>query len=118
MLKRLLGKFGRKPSVVKGTAKLPDGHARSVTIGDPLAGDGYEVVFCRVDGTLFALDAVCPHQGGRIAGGPLKEGRYATCPLHMYDFDACTGESRGDRCKAAKKYQVRETSEGDAEIWL
>jgi nitrite reductase/ring-hydroxylating ferredoxin subunit len=118
MWKRLLGLFGKAPAVVKGTAKLADGHAKSVTIGDPLAGNGYELLFCRVEGELHVLDAVCPHQGGRLAEGPLKEGRIATCPLHMYDFDARTGESIGALCKAARTFKVRETADGDAEIRL
>ena len=117
MLKRIFGAFGKKPVVVKGTGKLEEGQARTVTIGDPLAGSGYELVFCRVDGELFALDAKCPHQGGRITAGPLADGKYAVCPLHHYQFDPKTGDVKQGSCAKAKTYRVREVGD-DCEIWL
>lgn len=117
MLGRLFGLFGGKPVVIRGTAKLAEGHARKVDIGDPLAGTGCQVVLCRVGGELFALDALCPHEGGRIVDGPLLEGRYALCPLHNYKFDPKNGQAVGRMCKDAKRYKVRE-KDGDCEIWL
>ena len=116
MLGKLFGLFGGKPVVIRGTAKLPEGHARKVDIGDLLAGTGRQVVLCRVGGELHALDALCPHEGGRIADGPLLEGRYALCPLHNYKFDPRTGASVEVSCKSATRYRVVETN-GDAELW-
>jgi nitrite reductase/ring-hydroxylating ferredoxin subunit len=115
MLRRLRDLLRGRGAIVRGTGKLPEGEARKVDLGDPLAG-GRQVVLCRVGGELFALDAVCPHEGGRISAGPLIEGRYAMCPLHNYRFDAKTGENVERLCRAAKTYRVRET-DGDAEIW-
>jgi nitrite reductase/ring-hydroxylating ferredoxin subunit len=116
MLKKLFG-FGRKPALVKGTHRLQEGHAKKVDVGDVLAGTGRSVIFCRLGGELYALDAVCPHEGGRITDGPLVEGRYATCPLHHYKFDPRTGAPVDVACNKATVYRVRE-KDGDAEVWL
>lgn len=115
MLGRFLDLFRGRPIVVQGTAKLPEGHAKKIDIGDPLAG-GKQVVLCRVDGALHALDVRCPHEGGRILDGPLFQGRLAICPLHNYTFDPKTGKVVRGACADAKTYRVRE-SNGDAELW-
>ena len=107
MFGRLLG-FLRGPSVViQGVDKLPEGHAKKISIGDPLAG-GTEIVLCRKQGKLFAVDVLCPHEGGRIIGGPLVEGQFVTCPLHGYKFDPANGRAVGVACKSAKTYRVVE----------
>jgi len=113
----LLDLFRGKPALIQGTAKLAEGHAKKVDLGDPLAGTGRQIVLCRVDGELYALDALCPHEGGRISDGPLLEGRTAMCPLHNYRFDPRTGKAVGRVCKDARTYRVREKG-GDCEIWL
>lgn len=109
--------FRGRPSMIKGTGKLPEGHAKKVDIGDPLAGTGRTVVLCRVDGVLCALDQHCPHEGGRISDGPLIDGKLAMCPLHNFTFDPKTGHAVGRICNDAKTYRVREKG-GDCEIWL
>ena len=117
MLGKLRGLFGGKPVVVRGTGKLEEGHAKKVVIGDPIAGNGVELIFCRTGGELFALDAACPHEGGRLMEGPLIEGKYAVCPLHNYWFEPGTGAVVNAACKKAKRYRIRET-DGDCEVWL
>ena len=116
MLRKLFG-LGPKPALVKGTDKLAEGHAKRVDVGDVLAGTGRQVIFCRVEGELHALDSLCPHEGGRITDGPLEEGKYALCPLHRYRFDPRSGAPVGVPCGKAKVYRVRER-DGEAEIWL
>lgn len=117
MIGKLFSFLRPKPAVITGTGKLPEGESRVVDIGDPLAG-GLQVVLCRVEGKLHALDSACPHEGGRIVGGPLQHGRFAICPLHNYLFDPVDGRVETGVCKKAKVYRVRETAEGDCEIWL
>lgn len=119
-MRRMLGRFldlfrGRRIEV-GGTRKIAEGQARKIDVGDPLAG-GKQVVLCRVDGELFALDALCPHEGGRINEGPLAKGRLAVCPLHNFQFDPKTGKAVGRVCRDAKKYRVREKN-GDANLWV
>ena len=108
--------FRGKPALIKDTHKLAEGEAKVVDIGDPFSG-GAQVVFGRINGEIHALDTLCPHEKGRIVGGPLHDGRYVLCPLHNYFFDIKTGDCKGDLCKGAKRYKVREEN-GDCEIWV
>ena len=114
MFGRLFGLFRGRSIVIAGVDKLADGHARKIDVGDPLAG-GTQVVLCRVAGELFALDALCPHEGGRISDGPLVQGKYAICPLHNYTFDPRSGKVVRGVCGDAKRYAVKET-DGKAEL--
>ena len=116
MLSKLFGLFRGRPARIQGASRLPEGEARTVALGDPLAG-GTEVVLCRLGGELHALDRLCPHEGGRIAGGPLVDGRYVICPLHNYRFDPATGKAVGVVCGSAKTYRVREDDD-DALVWI
>ena len=117
MLGKLRGLFGGKPAVIRGAAKLQDGMAKKVVFGDPIAGEGVEVILCRSGGQMYALDAMCPHEGGRITEGPLTEGKFAVCPLHSYWFEPDSGACVNASCRKAKTYRVRESGE-DCEIWL
>jgi nitrite reductase (NADH) small subunit len=55
-------------------------------------------VFLLSDGTVRAMDAVCPHRGGPLADGQIDAGG-VMCPLHQYAFSfdtgACASESVG-----------------------
>ena len=111
MLGRLLRLFRKRPVRIPDADRLAEGEARKVDIGDPLAG-GTQVLLCRVEGRVHALDSRCPHEGGRIAPGPLAEGRYATCPLHNYSFDPRDGQAVGVTCRSARTYRVEERAGG------
>ena len=117
MLGRLWGLLRGKPALIKGAGRLEEGRARKIEIGDVLAGTGVELILCRVGGRLFALDARCPHEGGRIVDGPLIESRYVMCPLHNYQFDATNGKARDVTCRAARTYRARELG-NDCEVWI
>jgi nitrite reductase/ring-hydroxylating ferredoxin subunit len=115
MLGRFFKRLGKKPALVKGTHKLEEGNSKVVNLGDPMAG-GVQVVLSRIDGVIYALDTHCPHEQGRIVGGPLHDGN-VLCPLHNYLFDAKTGETRRGVCSGAKTY-VAEEKDGDCEVWI
>ncbi|MFT5050887.1 MAG: nitrite reductase/ring-hydroxylating ferredoxin subunit [Chlamydiales bacterium] len=115
MIGRILNLFRRAPVLIPGTAALAEGEARKVDIGDPAAG-GTQILLCRVDGEVSAIDTLCPHEGGRLAAGPLTDGRLALCPLHSFRFDPKTGKAVGVSCKAARVYRTRESDEG-TEVW-
>ena len=108
--------FRGRPIVVEGTSRLPEGQAKKIDIGDPLAGTGKQVILCRVEGRIYALDAKCPHEGGRISDGPLIDGKLAMCPLHRFQFDPRTGKSDGRVCADARTYRVQE-KDGDCRLW-
>lgn len=55
-----------------------------------VADDRIIAVF-NVDGEFFALDGICPHQGGPLGQGSLS-GCVVTCPWHGWQFDVRTGQ--------------------------
>lgn len=115
MLGRFFKRLGKKAALVKGTGKLEEGQSKVVNLGDPMAG-GVQVVLSRIDGAIFALDTRCPHENGRLVGGPLHDGS-VLCPLHNYLFDAKTGETKRGVCSGAKTYAAEE-KDGDCQVWI
>ena len=53
--------------------------------------DGKPIVLIRVDGKVFAMDAVCSHEGGPLEEGTL-EGYKLKCPWHYAIFDIRSGK--------------------------
>jgi nitrite reductase (NADH) small subunit len=59
--------------------------------GRAFAVEGRQIVVFRLrDGSLRALDAVCPHRGGPLADG-LADDRVVVCPLHGRTYELETG---------------------------
>ena len=53
---------------------------------------GEHVLAVGRDGSsYFAVDNTCPHAGGSLGNGTLREGSIL-CPLHYWAFDVTTGE--------------------------
>lgn len=67
-------------------ADLPPGAAREVE------HDGRIVALFNRDGVIYAIDGLCPHQGGPLAEGEVRDG-VVTCPWHGWQFDLTTGRS-------------------------
>ncbi len=72
-------------------------------LADCPPGTGLEVVadervvaLFNVDGTFYAIDGVCPHQGGPLAEGEVT-GCVVTCPWHGWQFDIRTGQHQFER---------------------
>lgn len=63
---------------------LPGGAKREVFI------EGASVLVVRVGPSVFAVDAICTHEGGLLADGTL-EGERIVCPQHGAVFDTTTG---------------------------
>jgi nitrite reductase/ring-hydroxylating ferredoxin subunit len=53
--------------------------------------EGNNIVLAMVNGQVFAMDAVCSHQGGPLEEGNL-EGYNLTCPWHYAVFDVRNGK--------------------------
>ncbi|MFT7541273.1 MAG: nitrite reductase/ring-hydroxylating ferredoxin subunit, partial [Gammaproteobacteria bacterium] len=104
-----------EPWRIPGTGALQEGHGAALLLERP-EGPVIEVILCRVDGSLQALDSTCPHEGGRIQGGELIEGRYARCPLHWFDFDPKNGECVNVDCDPADTLRVEER-DGVGLVW-
>lgn len=53
--------------------------------------DGRQVaVFLLRDGSVRAMDALCPHRGGPLADGQVDDA-VVVCPLHQYSFSLDDG---------------------------
>jgi nitrite reductase/ring-hydroxylating ferredoxin subunit len=55
-----------------------------------LQAAGKSLAIFNVDGTLYAIDDSCPHQGASLLGGNLQ-GRMIQCRAHGLRFDLATG---------------------------
>jgi nitrite reductase (NADH) small subunit len=74
--------------------------------GRTFAVDGQQIAVFRLrDGSLRAIDAVCPHKGGPLADG-LADDRVVVCPLHGHTFDICTGSETGGNTMSVRSYPV------------
>jgi 3-phenylpropionate/trans-cinnamate dioxygenase ferredoxin subunit len=67
-------------------SEIAPGTVRSV------AADGRQVAVCNVDGTFYAIDDVCTHDGGALDQGEL-EGDQIECPRHGARFDVKSGRA-------------------------
>ena len=53
---------------------------------------GRQIAICNVDGTFYAIDDVCTHDGGALDQGEL-EGHEIECPRHGARFDVRSGRA-------------------------
>jgi nitrite reductase/ring-hydroxylating ferredoxin subunit len=79
-------------------------------------GTETEIAVFNVDGELCAVDGACPHRGGPLADGIVRNG-VVTCPLHWFRFDLRTGEHVGDRELRLARFPVR-VVDGTVEVLL
>ena len=52
--------------------------------------NGKAIALFNVNGTVYALDNTCLHQGGPLGEGEL-EGETVTCPWHGWEYNVKTG---------------------------
>lgn len=69
---------------IASVAECPPGQAIERVVA------GQIVALFNVDGVYYALDGLCPHQGGPLGQGRLQ-GSIVTCPWHGFQFDVRTG---------------------------
>ena len=95
---------------VAEAGQLQPGSGRTVVAGQrrlALFNDG---------GEFFAIDDLCPHQGGSLGEGPLHEGR-VICPLHSWVFDLRTGRCPHETHEGVLTYPAR-CSDGKIEVQI
>ncbi len=68
------------------SADFPESTLVSVT------GDGINILAARINGSVYAVHALCPHLNLSLRNGTL-EGHVITCPWHGSKFDMRTGKN-------------------------
>ena len=53
--------------------------------------EGHFIGIHNVDGEYYAVDNICPHVGGFLHAGQLKDG-VVVCPIHQWKFNVKTGK--------------------------
>lgn len=56
---------------------------------------GQVVALFNVAGEFYALDGVCPHQGGPLGKGQLNQCQLS-CPWHGWQFDVRSGQNQAN----------------------
>ncbi len=69
---------------VAACAEVPPGGKKLLDL------DGRAIAVFNVDGSYYAIDDICTHDGGPLAEGEL-EGAEIRCPRHGARFDVRTG---------------------------
>ena len=68
-------------------AAVPAREAAAFNVG------GHEIVLCRVNGEVCALDGICTHEDLPLDGGTVENG-VLTCPWHGARYDVRSGRVR------------------------
>ena len=84
-------------------------------VGYGVTGKGKQLaLFLHKDGRIFAVDAGCPHAGGPLDEGTVKNCE-VTCPLHNYKFDLISGRCSTDPGLTLQTYPVFVE---DNQVWV
>jgi nitrite reductase/ring-hydroxylating ferredoxin subunit len=103
--------------IIGALADFPPGSQRIISIGKLQLG-----IF-NVDGQLYALPNICPHQFGPICTGHVSgtflsdekhdwnhywglDGQVVACPWHGIEFDITTGRSLVSSKLKVRQYQI------------
>jgi nitrite reductase (NADH) small subunit len=98
---------GTQTCDIGALADFPVGRVREII------ADGHVLAVARIGDEVFALDGLCPHQGGPLGQGKLV-GEVVICPWHQFSFEMRTGFCTSSRGLAQKRFEVR--LEGDRVI--
>jgi len=73
-----------------------------------------EIALFRFQDRIFAIDNLCPHEGGSLADGEITN-NIVTCPLHGWTFDVCRGCGIDPSDQKVSSYEVRVEGE---DVWI
>ena len=92
-----------------GAATLVDGAKQSFPAGE------FEVLVCRVQGVLYAVEDLCSHAQSKLCSGSLR--RYViSCPLHSAQFDVRDGKHKSRPAfTGIRSFPITELS-GDVQV--
>jgi len=87
----------RADEIAEGAAKL-------------VRARGEEMAIFKTNGQLYAIQNICPHEGGQLCNGWIDGGE-VVCPLHGYKFDLKTGACSTDPKLKVKIFKL--VAQGD-----
>jgi len=94
-----------------GPAEIQDGEVDAVEV------DGRRIAVANVEGTFYAFDDTCTHQGCSLGQGEL-DGTAVECPCHGSQFDVTTGSVlRGPAQDPVETFEAK-VENGNLEIAL
>jgi len=80
-----------------------------------LQESGEEILIARAGGRFYALSNLCTHNGCRLSGGRIRDGKIR-CPCHGSLFDPATGKVlRGPAEGPLRVYQIKVEN---GQIWV
>lgn len=68
--------------------------------------NGQEILLINLKGTIYAVEAECPHQGAPLSGAIVKD-TYLACPRHGYHFELKDGSCKDHPEFTLKTWPVR-----------
>ena len=87
--------------------QIPLGEGRTFQVGGETVA-----VFRPRDGSLCAIEALCPHRQGPLADGFVGGGK-VYCPLHGFAFDLTTGRCLNSTSGAVRTFKVSKSPQGE-----
>ena len=85
---------------VANRSEIAPGAAKKVEI------EGVEIALFNIGGNFYAINGICPHQGGPLAEGVVED-TIVTCPWHGWEIDVTTGACQTDSAVTQKKYDIK-----------
>jgi len=80
-------------------SEVPSEGAKLVTLNQQ------EIAIIGRDGTFYAIENRCPHKGGPLGLGRVKNG-IITCPWHRFRFELESGKSVTNQAMRATTYRI------------
>jgi toluene monooxygenase system ferredoxin subunit len=72
----------------------------------PVRAEDNDLLLIKVDGNVRAYEDRCPHQRTPLSDGDLTDG-VVTCPSHLWEFDAMTGQGLNPATCALRSFAVK-----------
>lgn len=95
---------------VARSEELAEGGQRPVTVA------GHNLILCRSEGQVFAVENRCSHEYERLLGGTMRKCTIV-CPLHGARFSLKTGMPFGPPAfERLLTFAVRESEDGHLEV--
>jgi len=93
-------------NLLEGYSKVCSYNELKEKVGKRFFVDDVEIALFKIDGNIFALSNICPHQKTHLMHeGFIEEGK-VVCPVHGWKFDLSTGNLALGR-KGLDSYDVK-----------